>query len=253
MIFYFSGTGNSAAIAKKIASNIENEKVIFIPDLLNSNADLSIYNNEERIGFVFPCYTANPPKMVLEFCERLSNQIDFSDKYVYAVINYANHVEAAYLTFKKKLPKLDSWFQITMPGNIILRNFNIRDKEYNKKLLADSEIIISKFVHDIKEKRAIIMYKNSDIKARLSTKFGLVLHEIIFTSQHKKFYADDNCVNCGKCEKVCPTNNITLKDKPVWGNNCTACLACINRCPKKAIQNGKETITKDRYVHPDYK
>ena len=46
-----------------------------------------------------------------------------------------------------------------------------------------------------------------------------------------------------------PLNNINMVDgKPVWGNTCIHCSACINRCPKLAIEYGKKTIGKNRYV-----
>lgn len=66
-----------------------------------------------------------------------------------------------------------------------------------------------------------------------------------------KFYATDACVSCGKCAAVCPLGNIALTDgKPVWGKNCTHCMACICRCPSRAIEYGKHTIGMPRYVCP---
>jgi NAD-dependent dihydropyrimidine dehydrogenase PreA subunit len=47
-------------------------------------------------------------------------------------------------------------------------------------------------------------------------------------------------------------NNIKMVDaKPFWGNNCTHCMACINRCPADAIEYGKGTIGKPRYKGPE--
>lgn len=64
----------------------------------------------------------------------------------------------------------------------------------------------------------------------------------------KAFYATDVCIGCGKCEKLCPLGNISLKDnKPVWGERCTHCMACINLCPKEAVEYGKLTRGKPRY------
>ena len=45
-----------------------------------------------------------------------------------------------------------------------------------------------------------------------------------------------------------------LEDKkPTWGNNCIHCTACINRCSKEAIEYGKKTQGKNRYVAIKYK
>lgn len=43
-------------------------------------------------------------------------------------------------------------------------------------------------------------------------------------------------------------NNITLPNgRPVWGDNCTQCMACICYCPTEAIEYGKKSLGKPRY------
>ena len=67
----------------------------------------------------------------------------------------------------------------------------------------------------------------------------------------KSFFVDENCISCGLCEKICPVQNIRLKnDKPTWTHNCEMCFRCLNYCPKDAIQFGKSTIEKKRYKNP---
>ena len=62
------------------------------------------------------------------------------------------------------------------------------------------------------------------------------------------FRADDACISCGQCVKRCPMNNILLKEgKPVWGKECTHCMACICYCPAEAIEYGKKSVGKPRY------
>lgn len=64
----------------------------------------------------------------------------------------------------------------------------------------------------------------------------------------KPFVAGNACIGCGKCEKLCPMNNITLPNgRPVWGDNCTQCMACICYCPTEAIEYGKKSLGKPRY------
>ncbi len=63
----------------------------------------------------------------------------------------------------------------------------------------------------------------------------------------------DYCVACGCCVKVCPLGNIRLENRrPVWGKNCTHCMACIAKCPVEAIEYGKATKHKQRYLCPPY-
>ena len=62
------------------------------------------------------------------------------------------------------------------------------------------------------------------------------------------FRATDACIGCGRCVELCPLNNIRLENgKPVWGKNCTHCMACICYCPKEAIEYGEKSKGKPRY------
>lgn len=62
------------------------------------------------------------------------------------------------------------------------------------------------------------------------------------------FRATDACIGCGRCVELCPLNNVHLKNgKPVWGKNCTHCMACICYCPKEAIEYGEKSKGKPRY------
>lgn len=55
------------------------------------------------------------------------------------------------------------------------------------------------------------------------------------------FRADDRCIGCGQCVQRCPLNNIRLTaGRPVWGSQCTHCMACISYCPTQAIEYGKK-------------
>ena len=64
----------------------------------------------------------------------------------------------------------------------------------------------------------------------------------------RAFTVSDACIGCGQCVRLCPTNNITLREgKPVWGGDCTHCMACICRCPAEAIEYGRKSVGKPRY------
>ncbi len=58
----------------------------------------------------------------------------------------------------------------------------------------------------------------------------------------------DDCIGCGKCVSVCPTNAITLENKKavIANDKCIGCATCIAVCPKTAIDvnwnSGADTI-----------
>lgn len=92
---------------------------------------------------------------------------------------------------------------------------------------------------------------------------GPLWQRIVFTALYKltfnmipkmdgDFWVDEKCNGCTICAKVCPVGNITMSaDKPVWSHRCEQCLACIQWCPKEAIQYGKKTPNYERYHHPE--
>ena len=66
--------------------------------------------------------------------------------------------------------------------------------------------------------------------------------------------ADDKCIGCGICTRVCPMDNIKVENNhAIIGDNCITCLACFHWCPKEAIYMSKEKDIERRfkYHHPD--
>ena len=49
----------------------------------------------------------------------------------------------------------------------------------------------------------------------------------------------ESCLGCGRCAALCPRGNIRMTDgKPVFGDQCVLCLACLYGCPHHALQPG---------------
>ncbi|MCE5215029.1 MAG: hypothetical protein LLF83_09970, partial [Methanobacterium sp.] len=61
-IFYFTGTGNSLAVAQDIANELDDSELISIPSVINEK----IKANSPTIGLVFPVYMWGMPHMVVE-------------------------------------------------------------------------------------------------------------------------------------------------------------------------------------------
>ena len=54
------------------------------------------------------------------------------------------------------------------------------------------------------------------------------------------------CIKCGICSKVCPSNVLSIDEagpKVINENNCIACGHCVAACPHRAIDNIKSPIS----------
>jgi flavoprotein len=66
-----------------------------------------------------------------------------------------------------------------------------------------------------------------------------------------EYVVSDACTSCGLCRDICPVRNIEIADgRPIFGEQCEQCMACIQWCPQKAIHSGKKTTKRNRYRHP---
>ena len=69
IIYYFTGTGNSLAAAKRIVSGIGDCDLVPFASLQDTTGDMT--PGTDRVGIVCPVYFSGLPVMVAEFAGRL--------------------------------------------------------------------------------------------------------------------------------------------------------------------------------------
>lgn len=252
MIFYFSGTGNSLQIAKEIAS-FNQTSIFSITSAIRSFVSNYEYEleDDEVIGFVYPVYAWAPPKQVMDFIDKLKFK-NYNNNYIFTVAtcgeNIGNTIEVIKKALSKKNLTLSSGFSVIMPNNYIILG-NVDSKEVETTKLNEAEKTLCTINNTIAHRTCGLFEIN---KGPLPIVMTSIINPIFNknAANTKRFFANDNCNRCGLCEKVCNSSTITLKEKPIWGDDCTQCLACIHLCPTKAIQYGKGTEKKGRYLHP---
>ncbi len=246
MVLYFSGTGNSKFVAKCVAENI-GDTLYSINEGIKKNQYPTV--SDDTVVFASPIYAWRLPRIVNKWIKEAHA---FSGKKAYFLMTCGGEIGNAEKYIKKLCEECKMTFmgcaEIVMPENYIAM-FDCPSEKESLEIVEQAEKILNGIIDTIKSKK-IINSKNVKLADKL--KSGIVNDFYYpFCVSSKKFYTTNDCVGCGKCETLCPTNNITIRDgKPIWNNSCTHCMACICDCPTKAIEYGKISKGKRRYRCP---
>ena len=228
-IFYYTGTGNSLAVAKQFRADL-----VSIPQAIKEN--IPVYK-DDAIGIIFPLYCLNPPKMVRAFLK----QARFQTNYLFAVATYGNQAGAAMQELQNTVKNYGFQFDymntLLMVDNF-LPNFEIaeeiallpqkRTQECLEQILAD----VSQRKHYIPE----VTKQDESFSAMCIP----LMKQQDKGENAKAFTVNDRCTLCGVCAKVCPANNISLSTSVTFQNRCESCYACIHACPQNAIHLANE-------------
>ena len=228
-IFYFTATGNSLYIAKRLGG-----KLISISQALKS--EMTTYA-DDAVGIVYPCHVAGVPRIVKRFIDK----IKIKSNYTFAVMTYGNEATDALEQMNKYCKAqgiaFDYMSQVLMVDNY-LPMFKV-EEELALIPIKGIDKAISGIICDIQERKHYI----------LSVGFGNKFWGSVFRSgamkitgdnADKRFSVDNACTLCGTCEKLCPINNITISDRVIFNHHCNGCLACIHHCLTGAIHIEKE-------------
>ena len=132
-----------------------------------------------------------------------------------------------------------------MPENYIAL-FSAPDKQEAKAIVENAKPAIRSIIDCFRNGMKFPAPRNNLYDRFMSSAVNPIFYKKIVKAD--AFTVSDACIGCEKCVQLCPLNNIRLdKDKPVWGSNCTHCMACICYCPKEAIEYGKRSVGKPRY------
>ncbi|PKG31934.1 EFR1 family ferrodoxin [Methanoregula sp.] len=251
IIYYFSGTGNSLAAAKKIAAVLGDCELVPIASLKDTAGD--IVTATDRIGIVAPVYDFGLPAIVAEFLARLDLR---TAGYTFCVLTMggigASALHQANAVAEKKNGRpFDAAWVVRMVGNFVPL-YSPAEGAKKEKTLAAAD----KKIQDIAD--AIQM--GITVRPRIAP-FSSLLKRLMYEGfirqireMDRQFITDEKCTHCGTCSRVCPVKNIVMvEEKPQWLHHCELCMACLNLCPAQAIQWTEKTKNRGRYRHPALK
>jgi ferredoxin len=138
---------------------------------------------------------------------------------------------------------------VVMPENYIAL-FDVPDKSSADAVIRKAEPVIQAAAERIRDGVPLPALQTGLRDRFMSSVVNPVFYA--FVVKAKGFYTVSSCTGCGVCATLCPLNNVRLESgKPVWGDGCTHCMACICRCPAGAIEYKKNSQGKPRYVCPE--
>lgn len=236
ILYVFSGTGNTAAVAKLYQQYL--------------NADVTIYRISDKsdkpplpdqfdlIGFGYPIHAFCAPEPILEFVKKLP-AVENKRTFIFKTSGEGLHINDCssqkcirILTRKGYDVVLERHF--VMPYNMIYRHCDAMAKQmwiYSQALVKANCIELEKGVRE-KVKKSIFLRMWTDPIGFIERHFAH-FHGTAFKVDSKK------CLNCGKCIKNCPENNISIRNgKYKFGHKCVLCMGCSFHCPANAVKVG---------------
>jgi ferredoxin len=247
-IYYFTGTGNCLEVARDIGALLSTVELTPIASLREQN---TITPKGQTVGLVFPVYDWNMPSIVENFTKKLILE---GVNYIFAVAtcNFlpGSALDRLDLLLRERGKKLSGGFVIRMPGNFLsLYGANpesIQGWKFRQKDAAVKRIV--KLVNSGRESG--IEHPGLLFDRLFSAKFYRDQKTVNHCDYN--FWLDsEKCTGCGICQNVCPVRNIEcVNGAPQWRHGCEQCFACIQLCPKEAIQYEKNTEGRKRYKNP---
>lgn len=247
MILYFSGTGNSEYVARRLAHATGDEIRNLFPAIRSGKS--APLCSEKPWVLVVPTYAWRIPRVV----ESLLMRTELSgSRELYTVMTCGDGIGNAGKSLRalceRKGLRDRGVMEVVMPENYIAL-FQTPSREEALAIIDRAEGVIDRAAALINRGEAF-PDRPVSLAGRVSS--GVVNQAFYPLFVHaRKFRVSDACISCGTCAAVCPLGNVLIANgKPVWGKSCTHCMACICRCPAKAIEYGRHSKGLPRYVCP---
>ncbi len=244
ILYVFSGTGNTLAVAELYKKFFEAARdsgaanTVDIYRISKNSGPFPNPNDYDLIGLGYPIHAFCAPEPFIDFCKDLPS-VQNKRTFIFKSSGEGLHIndcssQKSIKILIKKGYDIVAERHIVMPYNMIYRH----NDAMAKHMWIYAHALVDMHCRELNEgKREKV--KRTFLKTMWIAPIGFIerhfshLHGTAFKADAKK------CINCGKCVKTCPENNITVKDgKYKFGHNCVLCMGCSFGCPKDAIKIG---------------
>lgn len=228
MVFYFTGTGNSLYVAKKL-----DDLRMSIPKIIH---DEKKEYTADKIGIVCPIYGHEMPELVKQFIK----QTTFHTDYFYVVLTYGKIHGGATELADEYLQKCE--IDANYINTILMVDNYLPAFDMNEQIAIDSEKKVDEHIFIIKkdiDSRKHWKQEVTSTDRKWHQKYLMMRKEHPIDIKSGIFKVLDHCIGCGICMNVCPTGSIQVENQHAKYQNmrkCQMCLACIQHCPENAIR-----------------
>ena len=245
-LYVYTGTGNSLWVARLLAQGLKEASLEFM-----AFPSRNFTVEADQVGLIFPVHIWGLPNRVVRFINHFQVK---PETYLFALAVNAGQPAATLLQLKKLMftrqLSLAMGCSIVMPSNYIPWG-GPGPTDVQERLFMDARKKVMEIVQSAVRKERKDMDRGPLWQNVLFSWFYKMSFHHVY-KMDKKFWVDNKCNNCGICSKICPAKNVEMiNEKPAWLHRCEQCFACLQWCPKEAIQYGKKTVKYPRYHHPE--
>lgn len=224
MIIYFSGTGNSRYCAEFLADRL-GDTAINSFEAIKSKTGITAESERPWI-FVSPTYGWRIPK-IFEECLR-SSRLSGS-RAAYFIMTAGSEIGDAEQLNSRLCSEIGLDFMgtqpVIMPENYIAL-FGTPPPAEADKIISAARPSLERAAELIARGAAIPKNKSGAIDRMKSGFVNRVFYRCIIKA--KRFRTTEACTGCGACAAGCVLGNIELTGgRPIFGDRCTHCMACI--------------------------
>ncbi len=250
-IIYFSGTGNTAWVVKKLK-----ERLSTLGDEVTATSceditpDATMLAACDILGLAFPTHSSFAPVVFRDFIQNLP-PAQGMPLFALTTAGYW----AGDTTWHTVKPLRAKGYRPFLLGNIIMGN------NLHLPLLSPLPVSAPK---QMSRRRERAEHKIAQLAAWIHQQkphrdgldpFGRLLGigqrwiaDTFESLAFQGFYTDETCKRCGWCVQHCPVQNIEMtKDGIKFLDKCMLCMRCYSFCPEHAIQSTAATKNVKRY------